>query len=491
MVTGEQAPTDQAQLPPPPMCSSLGPVNVNPSPVYTGGHHGSQGAGHGGAGPSGSGSDDSGSAFTHSLLDVPSRHHATTRDPHHGNHTGTPEHIEEDHWPEGLPDSGKGAFKVGVGVGLHVGHLPHTHGHVPLRPGGGSPGGSPHLGSPLGLLAGLGGGSGSGSPGGSPTGAAATAGHGAGAGHGASGSPTVAMEGAGPHVQHTNHVHQPPQQPSAQQHAHAGAQDALLAPRDLAKEAFGAAAGPAGNNGPAAGVAGEHGQEQPAAGAAADSGAGAEAMDLDKAGDAAGGSGHASLAPSAGQNPAQKRPREDDGAAVPESSGGAGGGAGAGGGSDGSSAMLLPAGTLGDAAACAASADGPSSGDGRTCREGAVAAYGSGNGGAGAAATCATRQVECVGNDVVGPQGRGSTVCGEMPSSTGQVGQEEGEGLGQGADAMDWAPELPGGRAWSGAGPGAGGQEEEAGGPAAERQGHGSSAADGAEGGAEPGAGLR
>ncbi|GLC36436.1 hypothetical protein PLESTB_000147800 [Pleodorina starrii] len=143
LVTTEQPPTEPDQLPPPPLCSSLGPVNTNPAPVYTNAHHGSHG-GHG-AGPSGV-ADDS-AAFTNSLLDT--RHH-----PHHhhhvGNHVGTPEHIEEDHWPEGLPE-GKGAFKAaGVGVGLHGG----------IRPGSGSPG--------------SGGASTSGGSGGSPTKAVAS-----------------------------------------------------------------------------------------------------------------------------------------------------------------------------------------------------------------------------------------------------------------------------------------------------------------------------
>ncbi|GIM15494.1 hypothetical protein Vretimale_18277 [Volvox reticuliferus] len=145
LVTTEQPPTDPDQLPPPPLCSSLGPVNTNPAPVYTNAHHGGH-TGHG-AGPSGSADDSAG--FTNSLLDV--RHHPPHHLHHHGNHVGTPEHIEEDHWPEGLPE-GKGSFKAGgVGVGLHGA----------LRPVGGA------AGSGHGSSSGPASTSGSGSPGGS------------------------------------------------------------------------------------------------------------------------------------------------------------------------------------------------------------------------------------------------------------------------------------------------------------------------------------
>ncbi|GIL90397.1 hypothetical protein Vretifemale_18048, partial [Volvox reticuliferus] len=83
LVTTEQPPTDPDQLPPPPLCSSLGPVNTNPAPVYTNAHHGGH-TGHG-AGPSGSADDSAG--FTNSLLDV--RHHPPHHLHHHGNHVGT------------------------------------------------------------------------------------------------------------------------------------------------------------------------------------------------------------------------------------------------------------------------------------------------------------------------------------------------------------------------------------------------------------------
>ncbi|GLI63729.1 hypothetical protein VaNZ11_006792 [Volvox africanus] len=169
LVTTEQPPTDPDQLPPPPLCSSLGPVNTNPAPVYTNAHHGSH-AGHG-AGPSGSADDSAG--FTNSLLDV--RHHPPHHLHHHGNHVGTPEHIEEDHWPEGLPE-GKGPFKAGgVGVGLHGS----------LRPVGG-PAGSGH-GAPSGAASTSG--SGNGSPGG---GAAVHDAHGHNQQGGGSGNPPVA-----------------------------------------------------------------------------------------------------------------------------------------------------------------------------------------------------------------------------------------------------------------------------------------------------------
>ncbi|KXZ43929.1 hypothetical protein GPECTOR_77g26 [Gonium pectorale] len=90
LVTTEQPP--DTDLPPLPLCSSLGPVNVNPPTVYTNTHHHASHGGHG-AGSAG-GADDS-AAFTNSMLDL--RHHSHNH--HHvGNHVGTPEHIEEDHW---------------------------------------------------------------------------------------------------------------------------------------------------------------------------------------------------------------------------------------------------------------------------------------------------------------------------------------------------------------------------------------------------------
>ncbi|PNH10175.1 Serine/threonine-protein phosphatase 4 regulatory subunit 2 [Tetrabaena socialis] len=147
LVTTEQPPTEPDQLPPLPLCSTLGPVNANPAPVYTSSQQHKEGSQGAGAGPSG-GADDSGAGFTHSLLDV--RHHPGGHHHHLGNHTGPPEHIEEDHWPEGRPEV-KGAYKAaGAGVGLHSA----------LRPGGGASGGSPG-GGYAGILTGSGGSGGS------------------------------------------------------------------------------------------------------------------------------------------------------------------------------------------------------------------------------------------------------------------------------------------------------------------------------------------
>lgn len=117
LVTTELPPTPATDLPSRPQLSSLGPVNVNPPRLqqYSHPHHGS--GSHGG-GP------EDGGTFTSSVLEVRHGPHA-----HMGNHTGAPEHIEEDHWPEG-----KGPFKPIVPI-----HRPAA-GHG--SPGSGSSPGS-------------------------------------------------------------------------------------------------------------------------------------------------------------------------------------------------------------------------------------------------------------------------------------------------------------------------------------------------------------
>lgn len=130
MVTTSVPPTPAEELPPPPLLGSLGPINVNPPAVYqsTSSHHQAAGAHGSGGGP------DESSAFTHTVLEL--RHHLH---PHLGNHTGMPEHIEEDHWP--VEAEGRGPFKPAVIHRPAAGHAP-TGPLVAVQaaaPGGGGP----------------------------------------------------------------------------------------------------------------------------------------------------------------------------------------------------------------------------------------------------------------------------------------------------------------------------------------------------------------
>ncbi len=111
MVTGEVAP--MSSPPPHPTLASLGPVNVNPPPVYEASTHGGHPPGsEGGGGATAharSAEADSGSAFVGSLIEARGGTGAVgdaakqQAHPHHssGSHSGNHmEHIEEDHWPE-------------------------------------------------------------------------------------------------------------------------------------------------------------------------------------------------------------------------------------------------------------------------------------------------------------------------------------------------------------------------------------------------------